>query len=91
VASTGDRLFQIFGRDTAALMLATAAEMDFARAGLPSRRPGSASRITRRPTPDFCAFRVRLQAGAAEAEPQLDLRLRQTIAWCATGCAACAD
>ena len=39
VASTGDRLFQIFGRDTAALMLPTAAEIDFARAGLPEPPP----------------------------------------------------
>jgi DNA mismatch repair protein MutL len=37
--STGDRLYQIFGRDTAALMLATAAEIDFARAGLPEPPP----------------------------------------------------
>ncbi len=39
VASTGDRLYQIFGRDTAALMLPTAAEIDFARAGLPEPPP----------------------------------------------------
>jgi DNA mismatch repair protein MutL len=39
VASTGDRLFQIFGRETAALMLPTAAEIDFARAGLPEPPP----------------------------------------------------
>jgi len=39
VASSGDRLFQIFGRDTAGLMLATAAEIDFARAGLPEPPP----------------------------------------------------
>jgi DNA mismatch repair protein MutL len=39
VASTGDRLFQIFGRDTAALMLTTAAEIDFSRAGMPEPPP----------------------------------------------------
>jgi DNA mismatch repair protein MutL len=39
VGSTGDRLFQIFGRDTAGLMLPTAAEIDFARAGLPEPPP----------------------------------------------------
>jgi DNA mismatch repair protein MutL len=38
-ASTGDRLYQIFGRDTAALMLAATAEIDFARAGLPEPPP----------------------------------------------------
>jgi DNA mismatch repair protein MutL len=39
VSSTGDRLFQIFGRDTASLMLPTAAEIDFARTGLPEPPP----------------------------------------------------
>jgi DNA mismatch repair protein MutL len=39
VSSTGDRMFQIFGRDTAGLMLSTAAEIDFARAGLPEPPP----------------------------------------------------
>ena len=39
VANTGDRLFQIFGRETAALMLPTAAEIDFSRAGLPEPPP----------------------------------------------------
>jgi DNA mismatch repair protein MutL len=39
VGSTGDRLYQIFGRETTALMLPTAAEIDFARAGLPEPPP----------------------------------------------------
>jgi DNA mismatch repair protein MutL len=39
VATSADRLFQIFGRDTANLMLPTTAEMDFARAGLPEPPP----------------------------------------------------
>jgi DNA mismatch repair protein MutL len=39
VATTGDRLFQIFGRETAELMLPLAAEIDFARAGLPEPPP----------------------------------------------------
>ncbi|MCU1321071.1 MAG: mismatch repair protein MutL [Acidobacteriaceae bacterium] len=39
VANAGDRLFQIFGRDTFHLMLPTAAEMDFTRAGLPEPPP----------------------------------------------------
>jgi DNA mismatch repair protein MutL len=38
-ASNGDRLFQIFGRDTSAHMIPTAAEIDFARAGLPEPPP----------------------------------------------------
>jgi DNA mismatch repair protein MutL len=39
VATSGDRLFQIFGRETSALMLPVAAEIDFARAGLPEPPP----------------------------------------------------
>jgi DNA mismatch repair protein MutL len=39
VSNSADRLFQIFGRDTSNLMLATASEMDFARAGLPEPPP----------------------------------------------------
>ena len=39
VATAGDRLFQIFGRETAELMLPVAAEIDFARAGLPEPPP----------------------------------------------------
>ena len=39
VGSSADRLFQIFGRETSALMLPLAAEMDFRRAGLPEPPP----------------------------------------------------
>ena len=39
VPHAGDRMFQIFGRETTGLMLATAAELDFARAGLPEPPP----------------------------------------------------
>ena len=39
VATSGDRLFQIFGRETAELMLPLAAEIDFAHAGLPEPPP----------------------------------------------------
>jgi DNA mismatch repair protein MutL len=39
VATSGDRLYQIFGRDTAALMLPTTAEIDFTHAGLPGPPP----------------------------------------------------
>ncbi len=53
VASTGDRLFQIFGRDTAALMLATAAEIDFARAGLPEPPPWKREQDYTPPAPGF--------------------------------------
>jgi DNA mismatch repair protein MutL len=53
VASTGDRLFQIFGRDTAALMLTTAAEIDFARAGLPEPPPWKREKDYAPPDPGF--------------------------------------
>ena len=39
VSSSADRLFQIFGRDTASLMLPVTAELDFRRAGLPEPPP----------------------------------------------------
>ncbi len=39
VATSGDRLYQIFGRETNGLMLPLAAEMDFRRAGLPEPPP----------------------------------------------------
>ena len=39
VPNAADRLFQIFGRDTFHLMLPTAAELDFAHAGLPEPPP----------------------------------------------------
>jgi DNA mismatch repair protein MutL len=39
VSSTGDRLFQIFGRETAGMMLPTTAEMEFARTGIPEPPP----------------------------------------------------
>jgi DNA mismatch repair protein MutL len=39
VASTADRLFQIFGKDTSNYMLPTTAELDFTRAGLPEPPP----------------------------------------------------
>lgn len=39
VKSTGDRLFQIFGRDSVSMMLPTTAEMEFARVGIPELPP----------------------------------------------------
>ncbi len=53
VSSTGDRMFQIFGRETAGLMLATAAEIDFARAGLPEPPPWKREADYTPPDPGF--------------------------------------
>jgi DNA mismatch repair protein MutL len=39
VANAADRLFQIFGKETASYMLPTTAELDFTRAGLPEPPP----------------------------------------------------
>jgi DNA mismatch repair protein MutL len=39
VANAGDRLFQIFGKDTSNYMLPITAELDFTRAGLPEPPP----------------------------------------------------
>ncbi|MBS1820991.1 MAG: DNA mismatch repair endonuclease MutL [Acidobacteria bacterium] len=52
-ANAGDRLFQIFGRDTSARMIPTAAEMDFARAGLPEPPPWKREADYEPPAPGF--------------------------------------
>jgi DNA mismatch repair protein MutL len=73
VASTGDRLFQIFGRDTAALMLATAAEMDFARAGLPEPPPWKREQDYTPPDPGF------LRISGFVSKPELQKLNRNSV------------
>jgi DNA mismatch repair protein MutL len=51
--STGDRLYQIFGQETAGLMLPAAAETDFARAGLPEPPPWKREADYAPPEPGF--------------------------------------
>jgi DNA mismatch repair protein MutL len=53
VANAGERLFQIFGAETAALMLPSTAEMDFARAGLPEPPPWKREEDYEAPDPGF--------------------------------------
>ena len=53
VANAGERLFQIFGVETAGLMLPTTAEMDFARAGLPEPPPWKREEDYEAPDPGF--------------------------------------
>ena len=53
VANAADRLFQIFGRDTHTLMLATAAEMDFAHAGIPEPPPWKRDADYTPPSPGY--------------------------------------
>ena len=53
VADAGERLYQIFGAETAGLMIQTAAEMDFARAGLPEPPPWRREEDYTPPEPGF--------------------------------------
>ena len=73
VASAGDRLFQIFGRDTAALMLPTAAEIDFARAGLPEPPPWKREANYAPPEPGF------LRISGFVSKPELQKLNRNSV------------
>ncbi len=53
VADAGERLFQIFGAETASLMLPTAAELDFTRGGLPEPPPWKREQDYEAPDPGF--------------------------------------
>jgi DNA mismatch repair protein MutL len=53
VANAGERLFQIFGAETAGLMLPTAAEMDFTRGGIPEPPPWKREEDYEAPDPGF--------------------------------------
>jgi DNA mismatch repair protein MutL len=66
VANAGERLFQIFGAETAGLMLETAAEMDFARAGLPEPPPWRREEDYEAPEPGY----VRLTGFVSKPELQ---------------------
>jgi DNA mismatch repair protein MutL len=73
VGSTGDRLFQIFGRETAALMLPTAAEIDFTRAGLPEPPPWKRDQDYAPPDPGF------LRISGFVSKPELQKLNRNSI------------
>jgi DNA mismatch repair protein MutL len=73
VATAGDRLFQIFGRDTAALMLTSAAEIDFARAGLPEPPPWKREADYTAPEPGF------LRISGFVSKPELQKLNRNSI------------
>lgn len=53
VANAGERLYQIFGAEVAGLMLQTAAEMDFTRAGLPEPPPWKRQEDYEAPDPGY--------------------------------------
>ena len=73
VKSTGDRLFQIFGRDTAAMMLPTAAEMDFARLGIPEPPPWKREAAYAPPAPG------KLRLSGFVSKPELQKLNRNSI------------
>src|ERR1700734_424083 len=73
VASSGDRLFQIFGRETAGLMLPTTAEIDFTRAGLPEPPPWKREADYAPPEPGF------LRISGFVSKPELQKLNRNSI------------
>jgi DNA mismatch repair protein MutL len=66
VASSSDRLYQIFGRETAGLMLPVAAEIDFTRAGLPEPPPWKREADYAPPEPGY----LRISGFASKPELQ---------------------
>jgi DNA mismatch repair protein MutL len=66
VANAGERLFQIFGRETFERLLPVAAEIDFARAGLPEPPPWKRAEDYEAPEPGF----VRLSGFVSKPELQ---------------------
>ena len=66
VANAGERLFQIFGAETASLMLPVTAEMDFRHGGLPEPPPWKREEDYERPDPGF----IRLSGFVAKPELQ---------------------
>jgi len=66
VANAGERLYQIFGRETFESMIPVAAEMDFTRAGLPEPPPWKRAEDYEPPEPGF----VRLSGFVSKPELQ---------------------
>ena len=66
VANAGERLFQIFGRETFERLIPVAAEIDFARAGLPEPPPWKRAEDYAAPEPGF----VRLSGFVSKPELQ---------------------
>jgi DNA mismatch repair protein MutL len=66
VANAGERLYQIFGRETFESLIPVAAEIDFSRAGLPEPPPWKRSEDYEPPEPGF----VRLSGFVSKPELQ---------------------
>ena len=73
VQTSADRLFQIFGRETSALMLPIAAEMDFRRAGLPEPPPWKREEDYEPPDPGY------LRISGFVSKPELQKLNRNSI------------
>jgi len=73
VSSTSDRLFQIFGRDTSALMLPLAAELDFRHGGLPEPPPWKRDPDYQPPDPGF------LRVSGFVSKPELQKLNRNSV------------
>ena len=73
VANAGERLFQIFGAETAGLMIQTAAESNFAHAGLPEPPPWRREEDYEAPEPGF------LRVSGFVSKPELQRLNRNSI------------
>ena len=82
VARTAERIYQIFGKDTLAQLLPVAAETPLAHGGLPEPPPWKRDpeRAGAR-SGHLAAERFLFQAGAAKAQPQLDLYFCEQAAY----------
>ena len=73
VADAGERLYQIFGAETAGLMLPVTAEMDFTRAGLPEPPPWKREEDYEAPNPGY------LRISGFVSKPELQRLNRNSI------------
>jgi DNA mismatch repair protein MutL len=73
VANAGERLFQIFGRDTFESMIPVAAEVDFVRAGIPEPPPWKRGEDYEAPEPGF------LRVAGFVSKPELQKLNRNSI------------
>jgi DNA mismatch repair protein MutL len=73
VANAGERLFQIFGRETFESLIPVAAEVDFARAGIPEPPPWKRGEDYEAPQPGF------LRVSGFVSKPELQKLNRNSI------------
>jgi DNA mismatch repair protein MutL len=73
VSDAGERLYQIFGRETFGSLIPLAAEMDFARAGLPEPPPWKRAEDYEAPEPGF------LRVSGFVSKPELQKLNRNSI------------